>query len=302
MAFSFIAANSATGTGVTSLACNLAAGTAAGDLLVIAYAFENVAASSGPWIIPNVGQLNPNGIGPANSWQQACWQAPSGTGTGIEVWAAIYSSGTAITGNFAASQNVSVVTCTYRGEYNPTGNILGAPPRLAPTAQVTGHQPASPSVLANNGELVIAVAGDTMTASNFGTPSGFTNRVDVTRGAAGTVETTIADRVATLTGATGPITFPNNASSATAKGSTATLVFQAVPTVAGSGGIINAGMPEDLDIGAGYTIRVTALDATTGNQVSGVNIDQVVLTATQVSGTPAELETGDWFLMPGPGA
>lgn len=301
MAFSFIAANNNTGTGVTSLDCNLPAGVAVGDLLVITYAFEAVAAGSGPWVIPNIGQ-NADGVGPFNSWVQAAWQAPTSSGAGIEVWTAIYSSGTHIKGYFAASQNVVAVIGAWRGEYNPTGFIFGAPARLAPSQAVTGHQPPAPAVLANTGELIIACAGDTMTGSNFGTPSGFSNRVDVTRGAAGTVETTMADHTATLTGDTGPITFPNNASSATAKGTTATLVFQPSPTTAGQGGIINAGLPKDLDIGDGYTLRVTALDPTTGNPVTGVTVNNLIFTAEQISGTPGELEVGPFMLVPGPEA
>lgn len=300
MAFSYIASSTATGSGVTSLSCNLPAGTSPGDLLVIAYAFEGVPASSAPWIIPNTGQNN-DGVGPFNSWQQYAQQAPSGTGAGIEVWAAIYSSGALIVGYFPTSRNVVAVMSTYRGEYNPTGNILGAPPRIATTAQTTGNQPAAPSVLANTGELVVAIAGDTMTA-NFGTPLGFTNRVDQTRAGAGTVEATMADRTATLTGNTGPITFPNNASSSTALGASATLVFQPVPTTAGAGGVINAGLPEDLDIGPGYTLRVTALDPTSGNPVSGVKVSNLVFTADQISGTPEALQVGPFMLVPGPNA
>lgn len=301
MAFSFIAANNATGSNVTSLDCTLPAGTAVGDLLVAAYAFEGVAAGTGPWIIPNVGQFNGQpGIGPSLSWLQACFQAPASSGAGLEVWAAIFSAGTHIVANFAASQNVVAVICTYRGEFNPTGSILGAPPRLAPTQQVTGNQPPSPAVLANSGELVVAIASDTMGGSAFGTPSAFTNRVDQTRAGAGTVEGTIADRTATLTGNTGPITFPNAASSSAARGSTATLVFQPVPASAGLGGIINAGLPEDLDIGSGYTLSVNALDPVTGNPVSGVKVSNLIFTAEQVSGTPEGLEVGPFMLVPGP--
>lgn len=277
MAFSFIAASSSAGTGVTNLQYSVPAGTQAGDLLIVLYAFEGVAAGSGPWIIPNVGQLQPNGIGPAGAWYQYAFQAPSNTGVGIEVWCAIDSTASNPEAFFVASQNVSSVMCTYRGEYNPTGNILGAPPRVTAEQQVTGSAPAAPTVTPNVNELVVAVAGDTMTGSNFGTPSGFTNRVDHTRGAAGNVEATMADRTATVAGPTGPITFPNAASSSTAKGATATLVFSPVPTVAGAVDVIDVGLPDDAIIGPGWTIRVTALNPATGDTVSGVNVSNVVI-------------------------
>lgn len=63
-------------------------------------------------------------------------------------------------------------------------------------------------------------------------------------------------------------------------------------------------MPPDLDLQDGYTLRVTALDPTTGALVSGVSIQTVVLTASQGStnvgsggGGP-----GEWLIVPGPGA
>lgn len=301
MAFSFIAASNATGTGVTSLSINMPAGTTAGDLVVIAYAFEGVATASGPWTIPNVGQFGA-GLGPALAWQLLAQQSPPNTGTGLEVWGAIYSSGALVIGNYATSRNVAAVAATYRGEYNPTGNILGAMPRLAPTMQVTGNQPSAPSVLANSGELIVAAGADTMTGAGYGTPSGFTNRVDQARAGAGTAEATLADRTASVTGNTGLITFPNNASGGTAAGGTATLVFQPQPTTVGDGAVIDAGLPQDLDISDGFTLRVTALDPTSGNPVSGVTVSNLILTVDQLSGTPDQLTFGPFMLVPGPGA
>lgn len=66
---------------------------------------------------------------------------------------------------------------------------------------------------------------------------------------------------------------------------------------------MDAPMPEDLQIGEGYTVRVTALDPTTATPVSGVKLNTVILTGTS-SGTAdtGGLATGDWFLVPGPGA
>lgn len=61
-------------------------------------------------------------------------------------------------------------------------------------------------------------------------------------------------------------------------------------------------MPDQLDVGPTYTIRVTALDPSTGNLVSGVVVNTVVLTVTQIAGTTGGLETGQWFLLPGPNA
>lgn len=61
-------------------------------------------------------------------------------------------------------------------------------------------------------------------------------------------------------------------------------------------------MPPNLDIGPQCTLRVTAIDPTTGNLVSGVTVNTVVLSVALISGSTSGLEVGDWFLMPGPDA
>lgn len=61
-------------------------------------------------------------------------------------------------------------------------------------------------------------------------------------------------------------------------------------------------MPPNLDIGPSCTLRVTALDPTTGALVSGVTVNTVVLSVSLLEGTGDGLETGSWFLVPGPGA
>lgn len=302
MAFTYRGSANATATAATEIDCSRPAGVTVGDIIVAVVAFEGVAAGSGPWIIPNNGQLSALYIGPSQGWQQACWQSPSATGVGIEVWTAIHGGGTVQNALFAASQNAVTVTVAYGGEYNPTGNITGGAVRLEPTAQVTGNQPPAPSVLANGGELVVAVGGDQMGGGGFGAPSGLTNRVDVARSGAGTVEATIADYTTSTAGNTGPITFPNAAASSSTKGSTATLVIRPAPTTPTSVGIIDAPLPESLDIGTGYTLRVSAIDPGSGAVVSGVNIQTVVLTAGTFIGDTSELATGDWQLVPGPGA
>lgn len=61
-------------------------------------------------------------------------------------------------------------------------------------------------------------------------------------------------------------------------------------------------MPDSQDIGPNYTLRVTALDPTSGALVAGVVVNTVVLDVALVEGTADGLETGQWFLVPGPGA
>jgi NADPH:quinone reductase-like Zn-dependent oxidoreductase len=64
-----------------------------------------------------------------------------------------------------------------------------------------------------------------------------------------------------------------------------------------------APMPDQLDVGPTYTLRVVALDPATGNTVAGANIGTTVITATSLTQADTSgLEQGDWFLVPGPGA
>ena len=66
---------------------------------------------------------------------------------------------------------------------------------------------------------------------------------------------------------------------------------------------INAPMPANLDLGPGFTLRVTALSTADGSVVSAVNVSDLSILATDVQGDGgASLVTGDWFLVPGPGA
>lgn len=304
MAFTYIGNNSGTATAATEIDIGTPAGVVNRDIIISVFAFEGVAAGSGPWIVPNQGQLVGTFIGPSTGWQQVCWQTPSATGVGIEVWCAIFSVGSAQNAKFATSMNAVAVTAAWSGNYNtPSGNITTTPPRLATTAQVVGNQPAAPSVVTNVGELVVACGGDLMQAGGFGAPSGFTNRVDVFRSNVGTVEATMADMTAANAAATGPITFPNPTASSVTAGSTATIVVSPQPTTTTSGGIIDAPLPEQLDIGPGYTLRVSAISPTTGALVPGVNIGEVVLTAAPLSPVDiGDLAVGDWELVPGPGA
>lgn len=45
---------------------------------------------------------------------------------------------------------------------------------------------------------------------------------------------------------------------------------------------LNIGMPDAVDIPAGYVLRVTAIDPNTGNTVPGVNVTQTVIEASGV--------------------
>lgn len=303
MAFAFLSSANGNVSGGTQV--DWTANYALGALMVAVYAFDNVAVGSGPWSTPNNGQLSTAFIGPSTSWQQAAWVGPSAQGVGIEVWCAINGAVGAQTRSLqlASAQTCQAVVGAWSGAYAPNNNISDGAVRAVATRQPTGNAPAAPSIFAFAGELVIAVCGDRMTAAKFGTPAGFTNRVDVALGGAGTVEATEADEVAAVSALTGLIPFPNNAASAGQAGGSATLAVRPAGSVTPGSSILRAPMPPDLDLEHGYTLTVQALSPTTGAPVGGVNIGQVVVTATSVgAGSGGGNEPGQWFLVPGEGA
>lgn len=65
---------------------------------------------------------------------------------------------------------------------------------------------------------------------------------------------------------------------------------------------LNIGMPDNLDVGDGYTLRVTAIDPTTGAVTANVNVGTVVIDATAITASVQDLAVGNWFLVPGPAA
>lgn len=63
---------------------------------------------------------------------------------------------------------------------------------------------------------------------------------------------------------------------------------------------IVAALPPDLNLQAGYVIRVNALDPTTGAEVTGVTVTDFAIYCDNLTG--ADLGAGAFVLVPGPGA
>jgi hypothetical protein len=64
---------------------------------------------------------------------------------------------------------------------------------------------------------------------------------------------------------------------------------------------LDVNMPQDLDLPDGWSVRVTALDAT-GALVNGVNVSNMAIIADAPLGNVTELQVGPFMLVPGPGA
>lgn len=66
---------------------------------------------------------------------------------------------------------------------------------------------------------------------------------------------------------------------------------------------VNAALPPYLDLGPGFTLRVTALSTVDGSVVSGVKVSNLSILAQDTAGDGGQgLEYGEWYLVPGPGA
>ena len=231
----------------TDVAFNSAVGPI-GDLIIAVFAFENVAAGSSPYITPNTGQFSTAYIGPRTAWTLVGSQAPSATGTALEVWAAI--EGTTSPQGPRHAKLVSslsgVVVCgKWSGQYSPTGNILDGAIRGSTFQQWTGNSPQSPAVTTPvQGDMVIPVGAMTLNSPGFGTPTGsgnesaYTNRTDSARSGFGTAEAVIGDAQVLATGTTGAITWPGTASPGTAKGAMATLNIRPASTVINQTGLV----------------------------------------------------------------
>lgn len=236
MAVSFVGtAASATGTATTTLTVNRASTTNL-DFLLIVFGVEGVAAGSGPWVFDNpAGGTN---LGTASGWLRACYQAPSSTGCGLEAWVAINGGVNAVSVTFSSAVTVVAQMLAWRGVYYTSGTITDGALRGAATAQVTGNNPAAPSIFAFAQDLLIALASEQMASPGFGTPTpaGWASRTDIARSGFGTVEVTVADLLSdTTTGATGTIPWSATAAAVGDTGATATLDVRPLASPAGSG-------------------------------------------------------------------
>ena len=66
---------------------------------------------------------------------------------------------------------------------------------------------------------------------------------------------------------------------------------------------LQSALPPDLNLYAGCIVRFVGLDPTTGNEVSGIVLDNASMWVTNLAGgSNAALEVGPWKLVPGPQA
>jgi hypothetical protein len=63
-----------------------------------------------------------------------------------------------------------------------------------------------------------------------------------------------------------------------------------------------AGMPPDTELDNGCTVTFDAIDPTTGAAVAGVQFTDGVLYVDVTEGSAADLQSGPFMLVPGPGA
>jgi hypothetical protein len=62
-------------------------------------------------------------------------------------------------------------------------------------------------------------------------------------------------------------------------------------------------MPPELDLGPGYVVRISAYDASSGAAITGVTVSDFSIECDDLTGAGgAELASGPFMLVPGPGA
>lgn len=234
MSIAFLGANSASTNGATSLAIpSFSAGAAVGDLFIVALGFEGRASGSGPWVQPWTGGDPSDVIGEGTDWKQILYQAPSATGCGLEVWAAVIlgaGGGAPVTAKFTGSYAAVGVSLGFSGIYG--SHILDGTVRIGTSDQWTGDDPEAPSVYAYTGEMLVALATEQMSSPGFGdpTPAGWVSRVDKARANTfGNVEVTAASRPVNSEGATGAIPWNATSAGGADKGATATLAIRPTP-------------------------------------------------------------------------
>lgn len=202
-------------------------GSPSGQLLVAIFGFEGVNPGSGPWI---------SGTPGFGGWSRAFFQEPNANGgCGLEVWTATnWQTGGFTDFQFFSSYNVVGTGIVYTGEAIDVGNAV----RVGIGQAWTGNNPQSPSAVAFQGEMAIICAADTLNASGYTHPSGWSgNRFDNARGGTtGQVEITAADLLSVVDGNVVPTPWTATVSPGGAHGATGILLVRppSIPVQAGS--------------------------------------------------------------------
>jgi hypothetical protein len=288
MSIAFQAASAAV-TGTATSGTITWPGSPSNQMLIAVFAFDAV--TVGPFVKDS---------GTSGGWSRAFSQAPSASGTGIEVWASTpWSSDATTTFNFFASETFVAQGIVY------TGQFQGDAVRATSSQAWTGANPQTPAIFSFAGEMLVAVAGDTLAAGGFGTPTpgGSTSRFDSTLAGAGTAELTAADRLTAVDGVIGPFTWTATGSPVGAHGAAGVLAIKPPPTVVTNPAVMEASMPQLLDLPDGYRLVWDAIDIN-GSPVAGVVVNSVSVFGTLLgTGTGSgDTTLGPFMLVPGPGA
>lgn len=191
-------------------------GTTAGDLLLCCFCFGSVSSSSGPYVASA-----PLG------WLRIGYRAPSASGTAIEVWGSIYTSGIGATFNFTGTYTGNMRESVYRG-VTPIGGTVTSLVADVQTAQNTGNDPVAPSATVDQaGSMVVVCAADTLSSTGFGYPAPYTKRWDnASGGTFGQPEDALGEHLGASVGPTGTISLTAPVTPSGAKGTTMTFVIR----------------------------------------------------------------------------
>lgn len=246
----------AEGAGITTLNVDVPAGIAFHDAILVVFAFEGVAAGSGPWISDS---------SPHFGWYRVGYQAPvGGAGTGLELWGAIWEVGTTTPWNFSAASTVVAREVAYRN----ASDTIAPSSWISAFTNWTGNNPVCPTVTTVTPKSwVLPVAGQALAAGGFTYPAPYTRRFDSARGGVvGNAEIAEGDAAQAAPGASGTITLTAAAAGGTSRGAVATVVMPPIVTTTTTAntliGLTAYERGADGTIATGNATSLTAVDAT----------------------------------------
>lgn len=185
----------------------------AGPQIAIAvFGFSEVASGSGPYI-----------DSADSGWSRALYQAPSDTGSGIEVWVRSFNVSGFSTFNFIGNQNAVARAAAFRCDDGESFVTVDA----VSTAQHTGDNPVLPSVTTINPDSeLIGVLAHIVDSSGWFFPAGWAKRIeDAHSGNPAFVRIGLEHITKATPGASGTVTVTGTAPSASTKGVTGMLAL-----------------------------------------------------------------------------
>lgn len=201
----------------TGLAVYNPAPSATGNILSVAlFGFLSVSSGSGPYIA--YGEI----AGDQTAWTRALYQAPSATGSGLEVWITDRNVGSFTTFTYTGSFKGFAWTAMFECAVDDPPLRMNA----FASAQHTGDDPVVPSVTTLNVDTELIAVGVQGCDAGFTFPAGWTERIDYQHSnTPGVSRFFLGHKTQSSPGSSGTVTVTGTALSSTEKGATGMLAI-----------------------------------------------------------------------------